>query len=196
MVQRRVRFSCFTKSSSILLLKPSSKPSLLVCTVLASLLSNPVGITVLAAKSGECTTASQHSAQGDPKKTSQATILVKIYGTSQKIELPPFQSCLNQTPFDHLNIELGGKGNKKDLNVCFRLDILGNITKTRRFAYAATYLARIVDHNLLSNVLHHSLVERLSYHCRCCMAISKNDYLPKSQIQRKFRNLNSSFRVQ
>ena len=66
------------------------------------------------------------------------TILVKILGTSHKIALlqsliqcpplPPFQCWLNQKPFHHPNIELGGKGDEMVLNVCFHLDILGNMT--------------------------------------------------------------------
>ena len=77
------------------------------------------------------------------------TILVKILGTSHKIALlrslircpplPPFQRWLNQTPFDHPNIELGGKGDEKVLNVCFHLDILGNMTKTQKFASVPIY---------------------------------------------------------
>ena len=77
------------------------------------------------------------------------TILVKILGTSHKIALfqsliqcpplPPFQCWLNQTPFDHPNIELGGKGDEKVLNVCFHLDILGNMTKTQKFASVPIY---------------------------------------------------------
>ena len=83
-----------------------------------------------------------------------ATILVKILGTRHKIELfqsliqcpplPPFQCWLNQTPFDHPNIELGGKGDEKVLNVCFHLDILGNMTKTQKFASVPIYFTRIV----------------------------------------------------
>ena len=56
----------------------------------------------------------------DLLNNASTAILVKILGTSHKIALlqslitcpplPPFQCCLNQTPFDHLNIELGGKG--------------------------------------------------------------------------------------
>ena len=79
----------------------------------------------------------------------EATILVKILGTSHKIALlqsliqcpplPPFQCWLNQTPFDHPNIELGGEGDEKVLNVCFHLDILGNITKTQKFASVPIY---------------------------------------------------------
>ena len=53
--------------------------------------------------------------------------------------LPPFQCWLNQTPFDHPNIELGGKGDEKVLNVCFHLDILGNMTKTQKFASVPIY---------------------------------------------------------
>ena len=54
---------------------------------------------------------------------SHSTILVKILGTSHKIALlqsfiqcpplPPFQCWLNQTPFDHPNIELGGEGGRE-----------------------------------------------------------------------------------
>ena len=79
----------------------------------------------------------------------ETTILVKILGTSHKIALlqslirclplPPFQCWLNQTPFDHPNIELGGKGDEKVLNVCFHLDILGNMTKTQKFASVPIY---------------------------------------------------------
>ena len=77
------------------------------------------------------------------------TILVKILGTSHKVALlqslircpplPPFQCWLNQTPFDHPNIELGGRGDEKVLNVCFHLDILGNMTKTQKFASVPIY---------------------------------------------------------
>ena len=77
------------------------------------------------------------------------TILVKILGTRHKIALlqsliqcpplPPFQCWLNQTPFDHPNIELGGKGDEKVLNVCFHLDILGIMTKTQKFASVPIY---------------------------------------------------------
>ena len=79
----------------------------------------------------------------------KATILVKILGTRHKIALlqsliqcpplPPFQCWLNQTPFDHPDIELGGKGDEKVLNVCFHLDILGNMTKTQKFASVPIY---------------------------------------------------------
>ena len=78
-----------------------------------------------------------------------STILVKILGTRHKIALlqsliqcpplPPFQCWLNQTPFDHPNIELGGKGDEKVLNVCFHLDILGIMTKTQKFASVPIY---------------------------------------------------------
>ena len=77
------------------------------------------------------------------------TILVKILWTSHKIALlqsliqcpplPPFQCWLNQTPFDHPNIELGGGGDEKVLNVCFHIDILGNMTKTHKFASIPIY---------------------------------------------------------
>ena len=77
------------------------------------------------------------------------TILVKILGTSHKTALlqsliqcpplPPFQCWLNQTPFDHPNIELGGKGDEKVLNICFHLDILGNMTKTQKIASVPIY---------------------------------------------------------
>ena len=80
---------------------------------------------------------------------SHSTILVKILGTSHKIALlqsliqcpplPPFQCWLNQTPFDHPNIELGGKGDEKVLNVCFHVNILGNMTKTQKFASVPIY---------------------------------------------------------
>ena len=79
----------------------------------------------------------------------RATILVKILGTSHKIALlqsliqcpplNPFQCLLNQTPFDHPNIELRGKGDEKVLNVRFHLDILGNMTKTQKFASVPIY---------------------------------------------------------
>ena len=79
----------------------------------------------------------------------RCTILVKILGTSHKIlllqsliqcpPLPPFQCWLNQTPFDHSSIELGGKGDERVLNVCFNLDILGNMTKTQKFASVQIY---------------------------------------------------------
>ena len=78
-----------------------------------------------------------------------STILVKILGTSHKISLlqsliqcpplPPSQCWLNQTPFDHLNIELGGKGDEKVLNVCFHVEILGDMTKTQKFASVPIY---------------------------------------------------------
>ena len=78
-----------------------------------------------------------------------STILVKILGTSHKIAplqsliacppLPAFQCCLNQTPFDHLNIELGGKGDEKFLNVSLCADILENIMKTGKFACVPAY---------------------------------------------------------
>ena len=84
-----------------------------------------------------------------PKLPSDATILVKIIGTSHKIALlqsliqcpplTPFQCWLNQTPFDHPNIKLGGKWDEKVLNVCFHLDILGNMTKTQKFASVLIY---------------------------------------------------------
>ena len=83
------------------------------------------------------------------KNFDQTTILVKILGTSHKIALlqfliqcpllPPFQRWSNQTPFDHPNIELGGKGDEEVLNVCFHLDILGNMTKTQKFASVPIY---------------------------------------------------------
>ena len=44
--------------------------------------------------------------------------------------LSRFQCCLNETLFDLWNIYLSEKGGQKDLNVCFRLDIFGNITTT------------------------------------------------------------------
>ena len=79
----------------------------------------------------------------------RSTILVKIIGTRHTIALfqsliqcpplPPFQCWLNQMPFDHPNIELGGKGDEKVLNVCFHLDILGNMTKTQKFASVPIY---------------------------------------------------------
>ena len=84
------------------------------------------------------------------------TILVKILGTSHKIALlqfliqcpplPPFQCWLNQTLFDHPNIELGGKGDEKVLNVCFHLDILGNMTKTQKFASVPIYFDQDCSH--------------------------------------------------
>ena len=77
------------------------------------------------------------------------TILVKILGTRHKIALlqsliqcpplPPFQCWLNQTSFDHPNIEVGGKGDEKVLNVCFHLDILGIMKKTQKFASVPIY---------------------------------------------------------
>ena len=51
----------------------------------------------------------------------------------------PVQCWLNQTPFDHPSIELGGKGDEKVLNVSFHLDILGNMTKTQKFASVPIY---------------------------------------------------------
>ena len=79
----------------------------------------------------------------------QDSILVKILGTSHKIALlqsliqcpplPPFQCWLNQTPFDHPNIELGGKEDEKVLNVCFHVDILGFMMKTQKFASVPIY---------------------------------------------------------
>ena len=93
-----------------------------------------------------CTTVDvRRLSRGQNEQTFKPTILIKILGTSHKIallrplitcfSLTLFQSCLNQTPFDHFNIELGGKEeDQKLLSVCFRLDILGNITKPRRFA--------------------------------------------------------------
>ena len=78
-----------------------------------------------------------------------ATILVNVLGTSHKIALfqsliqcpplPPFQCWLNQTPFDHPNIQLGGKRDEKVLKVCFHLDNLGNMTKTQKFASVPIY---------------------------------------------------------
>ena len=89
---------------------------------------------------------------GQRRYRSETTILVKILGTSHKIALfqsliqcpplPPFQCWLNQTPFDHPNIELGGKGDEKVLNVCFHLDILGKMTKTQKFASVPIYFVQ------------------------------------------------------
>ena len=89
----------------------------------------------------------------------QMILCVKILGTSHNIALlqslikfpplPQFQCCLNQTPFDHPNIELGGRGDEKALNVCFHLDILGNMTKTQKFASVPIYF----DQDCRSRVL-------------------------------------------
>ena len=85
----------------------------------------------------------------EEQESQKATILVKILGTSHKIALlqslitcpplPPFQCCLNQTPFDHLNIELGGKGDYKVLNIRLCVDILENIMKTPKFESVPAY---------------------------------------------------------
>ena len=58
--------------------------------------------------------------------------------------LSPFQCCLNQMPSDHLNIELAGgrgEGDQKVLDVCFRLDILGNITENPNLFWPGLYLS-------------------------------------------------------
>ena len=96
------------------------------------------------------------------------TILVKILGTSHKIALlqfliqcpplPPFQCWLNQTSFDHPNIELGGKGDEKVLNVCFHLDILGNMTKTQKFASVPIYFDQDCMYHLRGNFYFHFIL--------------------------------------
>ena len=53
--------------------------------------------------------------------------------------LPLFQCCFNQTPFDHLNIELGGKGDYKVLNVSLCVDILENMMETPKFTCVPAY---------------------------------------------------------
>ena len=46
------------------------------------------------------------------------------------------------------NIELGGKGDEKVLNVCFDLGILGNMTKTQKFASVPIYFDQDCRYNV------------------------------------------------